>query len=86
MTEAIQDILQRIQQLPEEDRLLLDEQLAQLAEAEWQREAEEARRVAWQQCIDQAALDRAVEKVRYFPRKSSSTPTRSCDESNQGHL
>lgn len=33
MTQAVQNILQRIQQLPEEDRLLLDEQLGQLAEA-----------------------------------------------------
>jgi hypothetical protein len=46
MSEAVQDILQRIQQLPAEDRLVLDEQLAQLAEAEWQREAEEARRLS----------------------------------------
>ena len=41
MTEAIQDILQRIEQLPEEDRLLLEQQLAQ---AKWKREAEEANR------------------------------------------
>jgi hypothetical protein len=65
MSEAVQDILQGIQQLPAEDRLVLDEQLAQLAEAEWQREAEEARRLAKQHGIDQAAIDQAVEKVRY---------------------
>ena len=39
--------------------------LAQQAEAEWQHAAEEARRLARQQGIDQAAIDRAVQKVRY---------------------
>jgi uncharacterized membrane protein len=65
MSEAVQEILQRIQQLPEEDRLLLEQHLAQRAEAEWKREAEEARRLARQKGIDQAAIDRAVEKARY---------------------
>ena len=45
MSEAVQEILQRIQQLPEEDRLLLEQHLVQRAEAEWKREAEEARRL-----------------------------------------
>lgn len=35
------------------------------AEAEWRREAEEARKVARARGIDQAAIDRAVEKARY---------------------
>ncbi len=65
MSDAVQEILQRIQQLPEEDRLLLEQHLVQGAEAEWKREAEEARRLARQKGIDQAAIDRAVEKVRY---------------------
>jgi len=67
MSEAVQDILQRIEQLPEDDRLLLEERLLQLAEAEWKREAEEARRLARQKGIDQETIDRAVEKVRYRP-------------------
>ena len=46
------------------DRLLLEDQLAQQAETEWRREAEEARRLAREQGIDQAAIDRAVERVR----------------------
>jgi hypothetical protein len=65
MSEAVQEILQSIQLLPAQDRLELEQQLAQLAEAEWQRESEEARRLARQKGIDQAAIDRAVEKVRY---------------------
>ncbi len=67
MSPVVQDILQRIQQLPADDRLLLDEQLAQLAEVEWQREAQDARRSARQRGINQAAIDAAVEKVRYGP-------------------
>jgi len=65
MSEAVLDILHRIEQLPEEDRLLLEEHLALAAEAEWRREAEEARKVARATGIDQAAIDRAVEKARY---------------------
>ncbi|MCI0640729.1 MAG: hypothetical protein L0Y72_24305 [Gemmataceae bacterium] len=65
MSEAVHEILQRIQELPEEDRLLLEEQLAQQADAEWKRAADEARRLARQKGIDQAAIGRAVENVRY---------------------
>jgi hypothetical protein len=65
MSEAVKDILKRIHDLPEEDRLVLEERLAEEAELEWKRAAEEAREVARQKGIDQAAIDRAVEKVRY---------------------
>jgi pimeloyl-CoA synthetase len=65
VSEAVQDILERIQRLPAEDRLVLEDLLAQQEEAEWQREAEIARRLARQKGIDQAVIDRAVEKVRY---------------------
>ena len=65
MSEALQEVLQRIERLPAEDRLLLENYLAQKAEAEWRCEADEARKLARQKGIDQAAIDRAVEKVRY---------------------
>ncbi len=42
MSEAVREILHRIEQLPEEDRLLLEERLTEIAEAEWKREAEHA--------------------------------------------
>ena len=67
MSEAVHEILDRIQQLPVEDRLLLEKQLALQAEAEWQREAAEARKLTRLKGIDQAAIDAAVEKVRYRP-------------------
>jgi hypothetical protein len=65
VSEAVHEILDRIQRLPAEERLVLEEYLAQQAEAEWQGEAGEARRLARQKGIDQLAIDRAVEKVRY---------------------
>jgi hypothetical protein len=65
MSEAVKEILKRIHELPEEDRLALEERLAEEAETEWKRAAEEAREVARQKGIDQAAIDRAVEKIRY---------------------
>ena len=64
MSEAVHEILDRIQRLPADERLLLEDHLAQQAEAEWQRAAEEARRLAREKGIDQAAIDRAVERVR----------------------
>ncbi len=42
--------------------MVLDEHLAQMAEAEWKREAEEARRLARQKGIDQSAIDQAGAK------------------------
>lgn len=65
MSEAVQEILERIEQLPEEDRLILEEMLAERAEAEWRREAEAARREARMRGIDQAAIDRAIQDLRY---------------------
>ena len=65
MSKAVQEILERIEQLPEEDLLILEERLAERAEAEWRREAESARRIAQEQGIDQAAIDRAVQELRY---------------------
>jgi hypothetical protein len=65
MSEAVHEILHRIEQLPEEDRLLLDERLAEMAEAEWKREAESARRIARERGLDQAAIDQAINDLRY---------------------
>ena len=65
MSKAVQEILERIEQLPEEDRLILEERLAERAEVEWRREAESARRIAREQGVDQAAIDRAVQELRY---------------------
>ena len=66
MSEVIvHDILQQIQQLPIEDRLLLEERLSELIEVEWQQEVEQARRLAHVKNIDQETIDKAVHRVRY---------------------
>jgi hypothetical protein len=62
---AVYEILDRIEQLPEEDRLLLGELLATREEDEWRREADRARQIAREQGIDQEAIDRAVHAVRH---------------------
>lgn len=62
---AVQEILHRIEQLTEEERLLLEERLTELAEAEWKREAEEARRIAKNRGLDQATIDEAIRDRRY---------------------
>jgi hypothetical protein len=62
---TVDDILDRIKQLPEEDRVLLDELLAQQEDREWREEAAKARKMAQDQGIDQDAIDRAVHAVRY---------------------
>lgn len=61
----IQQIIQMIDQLSEGDRELLEQRLAQRAEAEWREEAEEARRQAKASGIDQATIDEAIRKRRY---------------------
>jgi len=65
---AVRDILNQIDKLPEADRLVLEQRLAERAEAEWIREATSARELARQRGIDQAVIDEAVEEVRYGRR------------------
>ncbi len=62
---VVHEVLDRIKQLSVDERLLLDKLLAELEEEEWQREAAIARRSARERGIDQEAIDRAVERVRY---------------------
>ena len=62
---AVGDILDRIKQLPEEDRRLLDELLAQEEDQEWREEADKARKAAQNRGTDQDAIDRAVHALRH---------------------
>ena len=62
---TVEAILHQIEQLPEADRLLLEQRLAEKAEAEWRREAEAARRIAKERGLDQAAMDQAIDDLRY---------------------
>lgn len=62
---TVYEILDRIEQLPIEDRDLLDDLLAEREEREWRREAADARQKARTMGIDQEAIDRAVRAVRH---------------------
>ena len=62
---TVYEILERIQRLPAEDRLLLDDLLAQQEDAEWREEAVRARQMAREKGVDQEAIDRAVRTVRH---------------------
>ena len=61
----VRDILDRIDQLPEEDRLLLERRMAERAEAQWRRETLAAQEEAIRRGIDDAAIECAIEEVRY---------------------
>ena len=62
---AVHEILHRIEELSGEDRLLLQQRLAELADAEWRREAEQARQIAKEKGLDQSAIDQAIHSLRY---------------------
>ena len=65
---TVEEILRQIEALPEEDRRLLEERLAMHAVTEWRQDAESARQVARDRGLDQAAIDAAVQAVRYRPQ------------------
>ena len=66
MSQAIiENIMKEIEALSDDDLEVLEERLAHLDEAKWQREAEEAREIARAHGIDQASIDQAINKLRY---------------------
>jgi hypothetical protein len=64
VSDAVRELLERIEWLPEEDRLVLEHRLAELAEADWTREAEQARQLARERGLDHATIDKAIHDLR----------------------
>ncbi len=62
---AVREIIEKIEELSAEDRLLLDARLEELAEAAWRRESASARAESKAKGINQATIDREVEQLRY---------------------
>jgi len=62
---TVQEILERIDQLSHEERELLEERLAEREAAAWEQTVSEARRTARTKGLDEAAIDRAIDEVRY---------------------
>jgi len=65
MSQQVDAILQQIERLDEADRIMLEQRLQELAEAQWQQAAERARVIAHQRGIDQQVIDDAVDDLRY---------------------
>ena len=65
MSQQVDAILQQIERLDEADRMMLEQRLQELAEAQWRQAAEEARVIAHQRGIDQQVIDDAVDDLRY---------------------
>jgi len=65
---AVREILDRIDNLSESDRALLDRELSERLESNWLKEAAAARAEALRRGLDDDAIDRAVEELRY-PRR-----------------
>jgi hypothetical protein len=58
-------ILHQIESLSEADRIVLDQRLQELAEAEWKQEIEVARADANARGIGQKTIDDAIQELRY---------------------
>ena len=65
MSTEVREILERIRQLPESDRLELRAEMARAEEEEWAQLAGRARQEARERGIDDEAIARAVESLRY---------------------
>jgi hypothetical protein len=65
MSTEVREILERIRRLPESDRLELRSELSREEEQEWVQMLTQAREMARQRGIDDAAIVRAVESLRY---------------------
>jgi hypothetical protein len=58
-------VLELIEQMPEEDRLLLEKRLSQRLDAEWDKAVAENRRLAQERGITEQTIDRAIHRRRY---------------------
>lgn len=65
MSSIVRDILDRIDRLPEQQRAELQGELFRIEEDEWLGLLADARRAAHQRGIDDDAIARAVESLRY---------------------
>ena len=70
MSSAVQEILDQILRLPQEQRAEFDSELSRIEEAEWTAMVTDARRVARERGIDDDAITRAVETLRYGDAKT----------------
>ena len=65
MSGAVKELLHAIETLDEEDRLVLERTLASRFQREWTKETFKAQKIAKRRKIDQAKIDRVIERRRY---------------------
>jgi pimeloyl-CoA synthetase len=65
MIANVNSILEQIQKLSEDERLILEQRLTELAESEWRAEAAAARQLAQERGVTQAVIDEAISQLRY---------------------
>jgi len=65
---AVREILDRIDNLSEADRALLERKLSERLESSWLKEAAAARQEALRRGLDDDAIDRASDELRYRRR------------------
>ncbi len=65
MGQSLNSIIEQIERLDSDERLLIEQRLRELAEGEWQAEAQNARTSASEQGVTQQAIDDAVDRLRY---------------------
>lgn len=65
MSTAVRELLDRILSLPQEQRAEFDSELSRIEEAEWAEIITHARKTARQRGIDDDAIARTVESLRY---------------------
>lgn len=61
----VDHVLELIDQLTEQDRLVLEKRLAQRLEAEWKKSVAENCQIAAQRGITEEMVDRAIHRRRY---------------------
>lgn len=62
---TVDHVLELIEQMPEEDRLVLEQRLWQQVEAEWDEAVAENQRLAQERGITEETIDRVIHRRRY---------------------
>ena len=62
---TVDEILELIEKLPDQERVLLETRLAQRLDEDWSRAVAENRRVAGERGIDERAIEDAIHRRRY---------------------
>ena len=71
MSTNVREILERIMKLPDSEQMELREELARQDEQEWAQLSAQARQIAKERGIDDEAIARTIEHLRYGDRSDA---------------